>query len=197
MENMMDIDNIKWLFQLTQILAGLVAAAGASTSCALFLFFLRDLKLSQQDIRQLYASRSIVWVGNLLFIVSSIGLVPWTRLELAFAQAMLFLILVTLVNGLFYSFWLEPNLHKMTFNFQVLHGRKDSMKLWRKMTYASFSVSVISWYSAFVLVMCKHLDIHSMALLYLGLMICSVILSQATERFIFKVHLGGNHRSRR
>lgn len=186
------MDTLKWVLVLGHIGGAILGALGTSVAGILFLHFLKDLRLSAKDIVQMKRINPITWIGTFIFISSSLGLflmegeTPYPN-----EVTLVILIAIILANGVFFSFWLQPNLNLMAFNYQVLRGRQDNMRLWRRLTYASGCVSLVTWYTLLGLAFFDFQAFNKPGFigLYIALLVISLIISQVMERFIFHVHL--------
>lgn len=172
-------------------LLGLSLGLGAATMGDIFFFkFLKDLRISEREADTLRSVSQVVWFGLALLVISGVGIVL-TDAELYLASAKfltkMFVILVIILNGAFLNLYITPKLVHISFGDDHEHFSGE-LRHERGLAFASGAISVVSWYSAFVLGMLDRAPLPwwPMMVIYFVLLVGAVAGSQIMERRIAK-----------
>ncbi len=147
-------------YRLILLLHAVISAIGlgaATTADFLFIRFLKDLKISPKEKQTLDFISQLIWFSLGLIILSGIG-IYLTRME-ELHQSPKFLaksliVLIILINGAFLNLLISPHLVQLSFNLQEKSDQKINEKQiyrLRKLAFTLGSISLVSWYSAFIL----------------------------------------------
>ena len=161
---------------------------GALISDALFLKFLKDLKIEQKELSILKTMSKIIWVGLFILVVSGLFLFL-SNIE-RYSQSSKFLakmiiVGIIIVNGAVLNFVITPKL--MSINFGESKGSEDTkLKGIRKLAFAAGAISVTSWWTAFILGLMdkSSWSFHVLFAIYLFVLASAILGSQILERLI-------------
>jgi uncharacterized membrane protein len=165
---------------------GFILGLGSATLTDVFFFrFLKDNTISQDEKEIMDTFSSVIWVGLAILIVSGIALyVPEQERLLASSKFLLKLVVVSVVifNGVLLNMLVAPHMRRLSFEGTVPARR------FRRLAFALGGISIVSWYSAFLLGSLRKIDlIFSHAVIGYGILIvCVVIGSQMMERIVMK-----------
>lgn len=169
---------------LMHLIGFALGVGGATISDILFLRFLKDFKISNEEHEILKLMSQIVWVGLLLIVISGIGLyLPETArlLESGKFLIKMIVVLIIIINGALLNLLITPKLITMSFKTDGINI-KNASKM-RHLAFALGAVSFVSWYTAFILGFAKNVPFSFLELLsmYVGALIIGVIVSQILE----------------
>ena len=133
----------------------------------------------------------VIWFALALLVLTGLGLYLPEAEELN--QSAGFLVKMTVVtvlfiNGAFLNLLVAPKLVKISFGEKHKH-QSDKLRYVRKIAFALGAVSIVSWYSVFILGMLLRkipLDFLSLLLIYLLLLGGAIVTSQFMERIFAK-----------
>ena len=167
------------------ILAIALGLGGATITDIFFFKFLKDFKISEQESAMLNTLSQVIWFGLGFAILTGIGLfIPESSELLESPKFLLKMIVVSviLVNGLFLNLLVSPKLIHISFGERHDHHSGELTKL-RKLSFALGAVSIVSWYSAFILGMLRNspLQFSSLLGIYLVVLSLAVVASQVME----------------
>ena len=155
---------------------------GALISDALFLKFLKDLKIEQKELSILKTMSKIIWVGLFVLVISGIFLFL-SDIE-RYSQSAKFLtkiivVGIIIVNGVVLNFVVTPKLSSINF------GKSKGSGI-RSLAFACGAVSVTSWWTAFILgLMHKSpAPFHVLLSIYLLVLSGAIVSSQIIEKLI-------------
>jgi len=127
---------------------------GAATlTDVLFFKFLKDLHVSEKEAEVLTTVSEFIWFA--------LGFILLTGLALAIPEASTYLqtpkflvkmivVLVIVTNGAFLTLYIAPKLVKISFRQEHDHRAGEMIRA-RKLAFLMGPVSIVSWYSAFIL----------------------------------------------
>lgn len=172
-------------FHLLGVVLGL---GGATISDVLFFRFLKDLRISQFEANTLRSVSQVIWFGLAILIVSGLGLYLPHAAELGESPKLLvkmIVVAVIIVNGAFLNLFIAPRLVRISFWDGDPRPPSEPKKI-RRLAYALGAVSIVSWYSAFILGLMRSspADFETILYFYLFALAISVIGSQIIERLI-------------
>ncbi len=158
---------------------------GATISDIMFFRFLKDLKISAQESEVLESLSQIIWFGLGLGILSGIALYledPAGYIASAKFMVKMIVVGVIVINGTFLNLVVSPKLIRISFGQKHKHHPGELHQL-RKIAFALGGVSIISWYSAFVLGMFRTSPASFSVLLaiYMSLLTLGIIGGQVLE----------------
>lgn len=161
---------------------GLVCAS----LCDLFFFkFLKDYKISKFEKEILDFLSNVMWISLFIVGISGIALfVPNSEKFLNSSKFLLKGIVVTaiILNGLFLNLIISPRLKDIDF------AKKYSKTKFKKIGFVLGAVSIISWWSAFILGSFRSLPFNFNELLffYFGILFFGISISLMVERYFYR-----------
>ena len=170
-------------------LAGVILGfGGALISDILFFKFLKDLKVTKNEVSILHALSKIIWFGIGIIVLSGFFLFL-SDIE-RYSQSAKFLtkmavVALIIVNGAVLNFAVTPKLTSITFGDSK--GLKDAkLNRIRSLAFASGAVSITSWWTAFILgLMHKSpAPFHIILATYLFILAGAILGSQVLEKLI-------------
>ena len=171
-------------------LFGLVLGLGGATiSDIMFFKFLRDLKISKFEKNVLHAFSQIIWLGLGILLFSGFSLYLPRAEELNHSSKFLvkaLVVLIIIINGSFLNLFISPKLTSIPFKKSFLKLKSKNL-FYRHLAVALGSISVVSWYTAFVLGMLKSVPLTFIQLfgLYFMILFFAVVTGQIVERRLF------------
>ncbi|MCI0619560.1 hypothetical protein L0Y40_00795 [Candidatus Wolfebacteria bacterium] len=147
----MEVLDTKTIYTLLHILGAVLGAGGAFMSDAMFFSCIKDKKITTTELRFLRLGSTMVWIGLIVLIVSGVllfSLDPIRYLESSKFLVKMTVVLVILVNGLFFHYMHIPRIERHRgVDFSTSHEfKKHSSTL-----VASGAISLISWLVALIL----------------------------------------------
>lgn len=178
------------IFMGLNILAIALGLGGATISNIMFFKFLKDLRISEFEADVLNTLSQIVWFALALFMITGLGLYLPESAELDQSAGFLvkmIAVAVIILNGAFLNLMIAPNLVKISFGQSHKH-EKGELRYIRKLAFALGAISLVSWYSVFVLGLLRTLTAGFLTILlfYLGLLAVAIMVSQFIEHSISK-----------
>lgn len=170
-------DNLVLFFHILGIVLGL---GGATVSDIFFFKFARDRRISEKEVKKLHLFSKIIWVGLAVLILSGLGLYLSHGDDLLKSPKFLTkmsVVGVIIVNGILLNILISPKLTKI---FSLLRRRR--------LAFALGSISIVSWYSAFILGLLRSVPgtFWQLLSIYLILLAVAVAGSQAAERGLMR-----------
>jgi len=161
-----------------------VGLGGATIADVLFFKFLRDHTISKNKLTVMNTMSQVIWVALVGIVVSGLMLfLPNVEsyLESGRFVGKMTIVTVLLVNGALLNFWIAP---KMTRIFPE-KGRSltSSLRRLRKFAFALGAISIVSWYSVFILGSLRTFDFSYTKIMsiYLLLLFIAIVGSQISE----------------
>ncbi len=178
-------------FIVTLHFLGVALGLGGATITDIFFFkFLKDFRISEWEADVMRTLSQVIWFALALLILTGLGLYLPEAQELN--QSAKFLvkmiaIAVIIVNGAFLNLLIAPKLVKISFGEKHEH-QPGELHHERKIAFALGAISIVSWYSAFILGALRRLPIEfsSLLLIYFIILGGAIIGSQLLERFFVK-----------
>ena len=167
---------------------GFVLGLGAATiTDVLFFQFLKDNTISQEEKGTMDSLTSVIWAGLAVLIVSGVALYLPEQVKHTVSSKFLLkmiVVAVIVVNGVLLNMFVAPYLRRLSFEGTA------PVKRFRRFAFALGGVSIVSWYSAFLLGSLRSIPIVlSKALIWYGVvLVCVIVGSQIAERYITKRH---------
>jgi hypothetical protein len=169
---------------MVHLFAMVLGLGGATYSDILLIRFLKDFKISAKESEVIKTLSDAIWVGVGLAIISGFGLFIIKADELLIsskfqAKSLIFLILV--INGALLHLYLLPHLMKFSFHEKDRKGRKH--QILRTAGFIAGPISIISWYSVFVLGSFREVPMSFGLImsLYCAILLASITLSLIVE----------------
>ncbi|MBI4435287.1 vitamin K epoxide reductase family protein [Candidatus Uhrbacteria bacterium] len=127
---------------------------GAATLTDVFFFrFLKDSRISQDEANVLSTLTEFIWFALCLVVMTGLALYlpqAGNYLEVPKFFAKMVVVGVILVNGAFLNLYIAPKLVKISFG-ERHHHKEGELGRARRLAFALGPISIISWYSAFIL----------------------------------------------
>lgn len=169
-----------------------IGLGGATISDIMFFRFLKDLRISEFESGVLHTLSQIIWFALAVLVISGLGLYLPEAAELNQSAKFLVKMIVVgviIINGALLNLLVAPNLVRISFGAPHHHQRGELRHI-RKLAFALGGVSVVSWYSAFIFGLGLHglssAGFGALLLIYSGLLVVAVAISQVVERNIHK-----------
>ncbi len=158
-----------------------LGVGGATVSDVLFLQSIKNKKISADEFASLQAVSKIVWVGFLILLFSGAGMIIFSLIKIGSApmlllprfQAKLIIALIIFINGLVFHFLSIPFLRKN------INMSWESESITSKLPLFSIGggISIVSWYSAFILGSLRGIDLPLLFILNIyGILVAGAIL---------------------
>lgn len=169
------------------VLAIAIGLGGATITDVFFFRFLKDLKISEFESDILNTLSQVIWFALAVIVITGVGLfLPESEHLLASSKFLVKMIIVSviLVNGLVLNLLISPKLIHISFGAPHQHQPGELIRL-RKLSFALGAISLISWYSAFILGAIVHNllpPFWPLLGIYAGLILIGIIGSQIVER---------------
>lgn len=149
---------------------------GATITDILFFKFIKNKKISPFESKVLKTLSQVIWFALGILILSGVGLyLPYADRLNGSPKFLVKMIAVAVIilNGLVLNFVISPKISKIS-----------SSALFRRLAFASGAISIVSWYSAFILGMMrsKIFSFGELLGIYIALLTLAVAGSQIFER---------------
>jgi uncharacterized membrane protein len=175
----------KNLIVIFHALAAALGVGAATVADILFFRFLRDLRISEEEAGILQTLSQTIWLALGLLILSGLGLfLPESQNLLAEPKflAKMLIVGVIIINGLLLNIIVSPKLVHISFGEMHSHHAGELRRL-RRAAFAFGAVSIVSWYSAFILGSLRDLPytFWQITIVYLVVLLGAVAFSQYYE----------------
>jgi uncharacterized membrane protein len=173
---------------------GVTLGVGGATITDIFFFkFLKDFRISESESDVLHTLSQIIWFALAVLIITGIGLYLPAKDYLNESPKFLVKMIVIgiiIINGALLNLLIAPKLVKISFGEQHEH-QQGELHRERKLAFALGSISLVSWYSAFILGMMREIPYGFAQLLsvYLGILFLAVTASQIFDYYFMKRNL--------
>jgi hypothetical protein len=169
---------------IAHVLAVAIGLGGATITDVLFFKFLRDLKISEFESKVMNSLSQVIWISIGGIVLTGLLLLlgnPEYYLASSKFLAKMSIVGVLIVNGVVLNVFIAP---KMTKIFSGKGQGSVEIKSFRKWAFACGAVSMVSWYSAFLLGSLQGLNLtYDILILIYGLLLCVALVgSQVLER---------------
>lgn len=170
------------------ILGMSLGLGGATITDILFFRFLKDFRVSEKENEVFRILSQVLWFGLFLAILSGAGLfVPDAERFLASPKflAKMIVVAVIVINGAILNVLIAPRLVKICFGGQHNHEAGELHHL-RHIAYALGAISIVSWYSAFILGFLSAIPLSFLSLIgvYVLLIGVGIFISQLIDRLV-------------
>ncbi len=177
------------VFTLTLHLLGLVLGLGGAFILDVMIFhFLNNLKISSREAVIMHLISQMIIFGLILLIVSGVALTltdPGTYLENPRFQMKMTGVFVVILNGILLNLFIVPEMEKISFR----EGEMEKNSGLIRFAFVTGAVSMVSWFSVFILAMINPLEKFSYPLLpgvYLLLLAGTIARGLATKKIYEK-----------
>jgi uncharacterized membrane protein YbjE (DUF340 family) len=179
--------NYKILFTIIHLFGFAIGLGGATIADTLFFRFLKDLKITKKEKDTLSIVSGMIFAGLFVLYLSGTALVlsdPEDYLNSSKFLTKLFIVIVITINGVILHKVISPKL--MHIHWHV--GQEANQRHYKKLAFACGAISVVSWYTAFILGAIHSIPINTelAILIYLAVIILSVLFSQLLEYLLCK-----------
>ena len=176
---------------VAHVLCVAIGLGGATITDVLFFKFLRDLKISNFESRVMNLLSAVIWtaLGGIVFTGLLILLGnPEYYLASSKFLAKMSIVGVLIVNGVVLNVFISPKITKI---FSGKGQGSVEIKSFRKWAFACGAVSMVSWYSAFLLGSLQGLNLtYDILILIYGLLLCGALVGSQLAEKVF-VRRGG------
>jgi hypothetical protein len=178
----------KYFFVVLHLLGFAFGLGGAVIADKLFFRFLNDLKISDKEKEALSIVSMVIFVGLGILYLSGTALVlsdPERYLNSSKFLTKLFIVVVITLNGILLHKLITPKLIHIHWH----KGHQAQYRNIRKLAFACGAVSVISWFTSFILGTVKTIPVNTIQgiSIYLGVIVIAIIGSQFAEKVFSKV----------
>lgn len=170
--------------------AAMAIGLGAATLADLFFFqFLRDYRFSTFEVQVLNKFSQVIWFALALIVFTGIALYLPASERLVVADKFWMkqlVVAVIVVNGAFLNLFVAPRFLQIQFGNHE-HQPGELVRA-RRLAFALGPISIISWYSAFLLGALPESPwtFSTMLTIYAVLLCLGVLMGQGTERLLMK-----------
>lgn len=170
---------------------GVALGLGGATITDIFFFkFLKDFRISEWEADVMHTFSQVIWFALALLVLTGLGLYLHEAEELNQSAKFLvkmIVVAIIIVNGAFLNLLVAPQLVKISFG-EKHKQRPGELHRERRIAFALGAISIVSWYSAFILGMLRELPLEfsSLLLIYLFILGGAIAASQFMERFFIK-----------
>ena len=171
-------------------LAVAIGLGGATITDILFFKFLRNFRISKKETDIMRTLSRAIWFSLAILVLTGVALYIPQANELNHSAkflAKMVVVAVIIINGIFLNLFVAPKLVKISFEETRKH-QPEKLHRERKIAFALGVVSIISWYSAFLLGMLRNISMSfsSLILIYVLLLLLGIFVSQYIERFFVR-----------
>lgn len=160
---------------------------GAATLTDVFFFkFLKDSRISEEEAQMLSALSEVIWLALGVAILTGAALFlpdATTYIDTPKFLAKMVVVAVIVLNGAFLNLYIAPKLVKISFA-EPHHHKEGELGRARRLAFALGPISVVSWYSAFILgslPATTPLSFFTFLKIYLLLLVVSITIGQFVE----------------
>lgn len=143
----------KTLFVILHALVAAVGLGSVVVTDTLFFQYLKDFKISIKEEETMRTISRLVWVIIGLLFITGLALyltAPLDYLAKAKFIVKLVIFVVIVLNGVMLNIWITPVLRKISFG-HVDKQPSRYLRIMRRIAFASGAISLISWFSVFIL----------------------------------------------
>lgn len=162
---------------------------GAATITDIFFFkYLKDYKISESEHKTMETLSGVIWVALGVLVITGIGLfIPQSEklLESSKFITKSVAVLVLVINGIMLNLSISPRMMEITFGDNFSH-QKGELHFMRKLAFALGGISIVSWYTIFILGSLKSIpvSIGTGICLYIALLCAAIIGSQVFDQMM-------------
>jgi len=181
--------DLKTIYLIVHIFGVILGAGGAFTSDAMFFSTVKDGVVDKHELRFMRLGGRLVWLGILVMIISGIFLVSTDPVK--YLSSSKFLVKITVVgviiiNGIIFHFLHLPFLKK---HLNLKFSKSKTFIKNTSFLMASGALSMVSWITAVILGMLKHVPYTYFEILsvYITLVLVAVTGSFVTRKKILNL----------
>lgn len=178
----------KGLIVLFHAIAAAIGVGAVTITDVFFFRFLKDYRISHDEAAIMRVLSDVIWFALGLLVLTGIGLfVPESGALLVKAKFVMkmLIVLVLIVNGIILNLVVHPRLVEISFGERPV-GHPGELHFLRKLAYALGGVSIVSWYSVFILGSLRNVPLGFEVLLgiYAALIVVAVAASQYLDHLM-------------
>jgi uncharacterized membrane protein len=171
-------------------LAAAIGVGSATLTDIFFFRFLKDYRISQSESDTMGVFSNVIWVALGVLILTGIGLYIQNAEVLKESSKFLVKVIavaIVTVNGVLLNLYISPKLTAITFGEKHDH-HSGELRFYRKIAFASGGVSIVTWYTIFILGSIRSIpvDFQTGLLVYLALLVLAVMGSQAYDNYLIR-----------
>jgi uncharacterized membrane protein len=177
----------KTVIVMLHLIGFALGVGGATITDGFFFKFLKDYHISKWEANILHHVSQFIWLGLGILIVSGIGLylpaMDVLNHSTKFIAKAIIVLIITL-NGILLNLYISPKMFRIAFGQKHKH-RVGELHYLRKAAFASGAVSIVSWYSAFILGSLKSvpMSVGQILFIYVILLIVGIASALGVERY--------------
>ena len=169
-------------FLLAHVISTALGLGGATGTDVLFFKFLKDFKLTKEEAQTLNTMSQIIWAVLGIAVISGLALYLPQSARLNQSPNFLVKIIsfaVILLNGTALNLLIAPKMEQIFSGTAAL----TIPRYWRRLAFAGGAVSIVSWYTTFILGSFRTLRASFQTILgvYVLLLAGAVVMSQIME----------------
>ena len=173
-------------FLLIHSVGFVLGLGGATITDILFFRFLKDRVISQHEAEVMDTLSQVIWIGLGLLILSGVALYLPEMARLNESSKFMVKALVVgiiLINGVLLNLIVAPKIVSISFRGKDLDHKNEPRHL-RKLAHVFGAISIVSWYTAFILGSFRSLPFNFQQIfgVYLAAVLIAVIGSLIHER---------------
>lgn len=163
-----------------------VGVGATTVTDVLFFKFLKDYKISAFEMDTMNTLSRVLWIAIFFLVATGVGFVYLGYPEIfenTKFVAKIFVVGVIILNGLILNFVISPRLTSISFG-EPHHHLPGELHRTRRLAFASGSISIVSWYVAFLLGSVRSLPLTTPVILsiYLAILFVAISGSQIFEK---------------
>lgn len=166
----------KSIFVVLHAIAAAVGLGSVIVTDTLFFKFLKDFKISRGEDSTLRSISGVVWVVIVLLFVTGLFLFlsgPMDYLAKSKFVAKLVIFCIIVANGFVLNWIITPHLRKIAFG-PIIVEMPYRLRLVRRIAFASGAVSIISWFSVFILGSIRSIPVTTWEALLIYILLCAI-----------------------
>jgi uncharacterized membrane protein len=143
----------KGLIVLFHAIAAAIGVGAVTITDVFFFRFLKDYRISHDEAATMQVLSNVIWFALGLLVLTGIGLFVPNAVELLATPKFLIkqlLVLVLIGNGIMLNLVIHPRLVHISFG-EAKVDHPGEMHHLRRLAYASGGISIVTWYSVFIL----------------------------------------------
>jgi hypothetical protein len=147
-----DAFNFRDVIVIIHALSAAVGIGTVFTTDYLFIKFLRDHRVTQEEVKVMRSLSEVIWIalGTLLFSGIYLASTKAGILESSKFLLKMAVVAMTFINGFILNIFVTPKLHKIAFH-EAHTETGDEPDHVRKIAVVAGGISVFSWLLAFIL----------------------------------------------
>lgn len=175
----------KAFFVILHALSAAIGVGAASITDVFFFKFLKDYRISEDEADTMKTLSQVIWfaLGALVLTGLCLYLPEAARLnETPKFLLKTLIVLVLIGNGVVLNLLIQPKLVHISFG-EPHHHMKGELHHLRKLSFALGAISIISWYTVFILGSLRSvaLSFSQLSVIYLSILLIGIIGSQVFE----------------